>query len=117
MNGSVLFPVIASILILASLVGVQSSFGFSLTTTIHNPTPEDVEFFGRPIVIIGDRILIGSARDNTGGQDAGAAYLYDSTGQLLHSFNTPTPGLPGFAKGNLHLMEIEFYFPIKMTIL
>ncbi len=37
--------------------------------------------------ILGDNVLVGSNFDDSGGPNAGAAYLFDgATGELLHTF-------------------------------
>ncbi len=58
----------------------------TLLNTITNPTPAGSDLFGISVVSIGaDKALIGATSDNTGGADAGAAYLF--------SAGTYTPGL------------------------
>ena len=69
---------------------------FDLTTgvllrTFDNPTPEPLESFG-PLSISGDRVLIGASRDDTNGNNAGQAYLFDAnTGALLRTLDDPAP--------------------------
>ena len=69
---------------------------FDLTTgallrTFDNPSPAPLESFGTP-AISGDRVLIGAARDDTNGNNAGQAYLFDAnTGQLIRTIDDPAP--------------------------
>ena len=57
-----------------------------------NPTPGEEDYFGSSLAISGDRLLIGAYRDNRGGKNSGAVYLFDAaTGQLLQTFLNPTP--------------------------
>ena len=51
--------------------------GSELLTTITNPTPADADLFGVSVAAMGsDRVVIGAYEDNTGGDGAGAAYLF-----------------------------------------
>ncbi|MFC1706546.1 LamG-like jellyroll fold domain-containing protein [Planctomycetota bacterium] len=60
--------------------------------TFLNPTPEAGDYFGDSVALAGGRALIGAYPDNTGGNDAGAAYLFDTeTGALLQTFQKPIP--------------------------
>jgi formylglycine-generating enzyme required for sulfatase activity len=64
----------------------------TLLTTFANPTPEDGDFFGYAVAAVGtDRVLIGAFCDNTGANDAGAAYLFSLDGTLLATFTSPNP--------------------------
>lgn len=50
------------------------------------------KLFGYSVAIVGGNVLVGAPRDDAGGEDAGAAYLFDaSTGALLRTFQKPTP--------------------------
>ena len=60
--------------------------------TFNNPTPDTGDWFGKSISIAGNHVLIGAARDNTGSNNAGSAYLFDISGNLLQTFNNPIPG-------------------------
>ena len=65
----------------------------NLLLTINNPTPEVDDQFGISVAATpnGD-LLIGARLDNTGANNAGAAYLFDGvTGNLLLTINNPTP--------------------------
>jgi RNA polymerase sigma factor (sigma-70 family) len=59
--------------------------------TFLNPIPDGDDWFGRPIAMVGDNILIGACGDDVGANDAGAAYLFDSNGTLLQTFHSATP--------------------------
>ena len=68
-----------------------------LLQSFFSPTPDVDAQFGRDVTAVGDRILIGARladleRQDAVIDDAGAAYLFDlETGQLLHTFISPTP--------------------------
>ena len=79
-----------------SLVGViapaQAFTPLSLTQTFNNPTAEDFDYFGYSVSLSGTTALIGAPSDSTGATGAGSAYLFDTTtGNLLKTFNNPTP--------------------------
>lgn len=64
----------------------------TLLTTFTNPTPATSDYFGFSLAAVGeDRVLIGAYSDNTGANDAGAAYLFDTNGALLLTLTNPTP--------------------------
>ena len=63
----------------------------NLLQTFNNPLPNDFDDFGHSVAISGDNILIGADGDDTGAEDAGSAYLFNSSGALLQTFNNPTP--------------------------
>ena len=63
-----------------------------LLRTFQKPTPAVGNDFGCYVAAVGNNVLIGAWRDDTGATDAGAAYLFDgSTGNLLRTFQKPTP--------------------------
>jgi hypothetical protein len=63
-----------------------------LLTTITNPTPEQFDAFGNSVAAVGSAmVLVGAPQDNTGAQDAGAAYLFTTNGVLITTFLNPTP--------------------------
>jgi hypothetical protein len=81
-------------------VGVQAGAAYlfstngSLLRTFLNPTPEPgtIEFFGLSVAALGtNKVLIGSAKDNSGGSYTGAAYIYDLNGTLLMTITNPAP--------------------------
>ncbi|MBI2046236.1 MAG: thrombospondin type 3 repeat-containing protein [Parcubacteria group bacterium] len=64
----------------------------SLLYTFNNPTSTPYKNFGISVAISGDNILIGAPYNDTGGNNAGSAYLYNATtGTLLQTFIHPTP--------------------------
>jgi len=64
----------------------------TLLTTFTNPTPAEGDWFGEAVAAVGsDRVLIGASRDDTGAEEAGAAYLFSTNGTLLTTFPNPTP--------------------------
>jgi hypothetical protein len=66
----------------------------TLITTFTNPTPAAFDLFGNSVAALGsDRVVIGAYEDDTGGSDAGAAYLFSTNGTLLTTFTNPTPAL------------------------
>jgi hypothetical protein len=54
--------------------------------TFNNPQPETHDLFGGSVAISGTGVVIGVYQDDFGGEDAGAAYIYNVAG--------PTPALP-----------------------
>jgi len=68
----------------------------NLLHTFENPSVKLADQFGLSVAIDAGRVLIGAHGDDTQGQDVGQAYLFDaSTGNLLHTFDDPTPGSNG----------------------
>ncbi len=68
-----------------------------LLATFLNPDPDAYDGFGYFIAGVGDDVLIGAPYDDTHGDHAGAAYLFDGdTGSLLLSLQDPTPGADDF---------------------
>ena len=68
-----------------------------LLITFTNPTPAISDEFGRSVAAVGpDRLLIGAFGDNTGWENAGAAYLFSTNGMLLTTFTNPTPAADFF---------------------
>ncbi|MBN2473708.1 MAG: lamin tail domain-containing protein [Pirellulales bacterium] len=61
--------------------------------TLGNPSTNPLNEFGRFVAADGDKVLVGSPRENLGVHvEAGAAYLFDgATGELLQTFENPTP--------------------------
>ena len=67
----------------------------NLLQTFANPTQRsngEASGFGRTVAAVGDNVVVGSRWDDSGVDGAGAAFLFDgSTGELLHTFTSPTP--------------------------
>jgi hypothetical protein len=63
--------------------------------TIHNPSPAAGDRFGAAVGVSGNRIVIGSPKDDSGASDGGIAYVYDVSGGSptvpLHVLANPTP--------------------------
>jgi len=47
--------------------------------------------FGLSVSIYGNYILVGADREDAGVEEAGAVYLFDTSGNLLQTFNNPNP--------------------------
>jgi len=89
MKKQIFLSVIASILIISSIT--IPAYGV-LLQTFNNPTPASGDDFGFSVSLSGNNVLVGAFDDNTGANDAGSAYLFDATtGNLLQTFNNPTP--------------------------
>ncbi|MBM4034087.1 MAG: PEP-CTERM sorting domain-containing protein [Planctomycetes bacterium] len=64
----------------------------ALLRTLLNPTPAIWDRFGISVAGVGGNVLIGAYGDDTGAENAGAAYLFDVvTGALLRTFPNPAP--------------------------
>jgi len=55
------------------------------------PVDGSYDTFGYSIAAVGENLLVGAYREDTGAEDAGTAYLFNSTGTLLTTFRNPTP--------------------------
>jgi len=69
-----------------------------LLRTFPNPAPRRAgersqgDVFGRCVAFVGNDVLIGVSGDDTGAENAGAAYLFEgATGKVLHKFVNPNP--------------------------
>jgi hypothetical protein len=63
----------------------------NLGVGIVNPSPDNNDLFGAAISLSGGKALIGAPLDGTTGTGSGRAYVYDSSGALLRTFENPTP--------------------------
>lgn len=64
----------------------------TLLLTITNPTPAVDDSFGARMAMLGnDRVVISASRDHTAGTEAGAAYVFNVNGTLLHTLTNPAP--------------------------
>jgi hypothetical protein len=64
----------------------------NVEATVLNPTPASQDWFGRTMTAIDDEhFLVGSSFDKTLGLNTGAAYLYNTTAELLQTFLPPEP--------------------------
>lgn len=76
--------------------------GYTFLTTFTNPSPASGDNFGSAIVALDpDRVLIGARGDDTGAVDAGAAYLFATSGALLTTFTNPFPATNDYFGGSL----------------
>jgi len=93
-----------------------------LLHTFLNPTPGETgttgqgDIFGRSVAFVDDKVLIGVSLDDTGAENAGAAYLFDGkTDKVLHKFVNPHPvadarfGVQVAALGNNILIAAYYY--------
>lgn len=80
---------------LGDLVGQAHLFDMAtgnLLYTFDNPSPNRSDFFGNSVALSENYALVGAQWDDTNGNNAGQAYLFEiSTGSLLHTFDGPTP--------------------------
>ncbi|MEZ6073098.1 MAG: PEP-CTERM sorting domain-containing protein [Pirellulales bacterium] len=75
-----------------------------LLHTFYDPTPTQSGSFGHSVAIEGDRLLIGALGNDTILTNAGQAYLFDAlTGDLIHTFNAPTPTFAGLFGSSVDL--------------
>ncbi len=75
----------------AGLAYLTSIHG-DVLVTFHNPAPDSGDHFGAAIAFSENRVLVGAPGDDTFGEDAGAAYLFDAlTGDYLAKFYGPNP--------------------------
>ncbi|MCH7602918.1 MAG: FG-GAP repeat protein, partial [Planctomycetes bacterium] len=59
-------------------------------TLISNPTPAAGDLFGISVAAVGtNKIIVGAPGDDTNGENAGAAYLFDLSGTLLQTYTSP----------------------------
>jgi hypothetical protein len=64
----------------------------SLTTTFTNAAPTALANLGWSVAALGtDRVLVGAPGDDTGAENAGAAYLFKTNGTLLMNLTNPIP--------------------------
>ena len=90
--GNISKLVLAVTLIVILSVPANAFAVYQPPITIQNPTPAAGDQFGWSVSISGDKVLVGAIYDDTGANDAGAAYLFDgTTGNLLQTFVSPTP--------------------------
>lgn len=65
-------------------------------TVIHNPSPQIQDEFGNSLAISGNLLVVGSAKNNTGSEDAGSIYVFNLASQTpaipVHVIDNPDPG-------------------------
>jgi hypothetical protein len=80
-----------------------------LLTTFTNPTPAANDFFGSSLAAVGaDKVLIGAPWDNTGGDNAGSVYLFNTNGTLLTTVNHPSPAAHNFFGWSIAALGSDF---------
>ncbi|MBE9124888.1 MULTISPECIES: CHAT domain-containing protein [unclassified Coleofasciculus] len=68
--------------------------------SFRKPTPVSGDQFGFSVTGVGSNVLVGAPGDDTGGMNAGAAYLFESNGNPLQTFtslNATTNGQFGYS--------------------
>lgn len=95
----------------AGATGAGSAYLFdsdsgALLRTLHNPTPEKYDYFGRAVAAWGSDIVVTAYRDNTGAEDAGSVYIFDGqNGALLRSLSNPAPGEKAYFGRSLAVLD------------
>lgn len=64
---------------------------FTGTVTIPHPVPASGGLGSSGAAVGSDKVIIGAAQANAGGESVGAAYLFNLQGSLLATFANPTP--------------------------
>lgn len=77
-------------------VPIGSAYEFNRSTgslifTINNPSPGAGDGFGAFVWSTPTKIIVGAHLDSDNGTSAGAAYVFSSTGALLHTLQKPSP--------------------------
>jgi outer membrane protein assembly factor BamB len=76
---------------LTARAAVASPPVFNLAQSLNNPAAEDGDLFGHSVDLVGDNLLVGAPFTNMGAANSGAAYLFDSSGKLVRTFQQPNP--------------------------
>ncbi len=67
----------------------------NLIATLNNPSPHATERFGTSVAVSGTVAVVGARHDEsdggTGVENAGRAYVFDTTGNLIATLNNPSP--------------------------
>jgi hypothetical protein len=93
--------ILAGVMVLAALpIGFganEAKATFLLQHTFDEPTPTSDERFGYAVAVSNDYALVGAHQDGTNGGNTGQAHLFStSTGNLLRTFNDPSPAMSDF---------------------
>jgi hypothetical protein len=67
--------------------GMTATLAYTIAQTL-SPSGDE---FGRALAAVDNRVLIGAPSHNLGANDAGAAFLYELDGTLVHTFTNPIP--------------------------
>ena len=99
LTGLILFSLILSI---SPCVSAEQDY--HLINTIKTPHPEEHGWFGSPLDVEGDLILISSWHADVGDDaKAGNAYLYNVDGDLIATYQSPNPNMLDFFSVSLDL--------------
>lgn len=83
---------VAGIIFQLSLLPAAPAQVYTQVAAFNNPDAGSGDEFGISVAAVGaDKVLIGAYRDDTVGDDAGSAYLFDRSGQLLRTLHNPDP--------------------------
>lgn len=63
----------------------------NLLQTFSDPSPTGGDRFGSSVALDGNYVVVGNHKDDTNGFNVGQAHLFDLNGNLLHTFEDPTP--------------------------
>jgi hypothetical protein len=79
--------------IFVSVIAIQASAEeeFNLKASLQSPEPDVEAIFGYSISISGDILVISEVRGNVEDKDAGKVYIFDSSGNLLTTMQSPEP--------------------------
>ncbi len=67
-----------------------------LLRTLNNPTPAASDAFGSRVAVSGSTVVVAATGDDTGGYNAGAAYVFDAaTGDLVSTLDNPAQAPAG----------------------
>ena len=81
-------------LALALVLATVATPAHAVPRIFNDPTPTSQDEFGRSVALDGNNVLIGAWGDDTLGENVGQAHLFDAvTGNLLQTFNNPTPAV------------------------
>jgi hypothetical protein len=69
--------------------------------TLYNPSPAYMDFFGSSVSVSGNNVVVGADSDDTGGFDAGSAYVYD--------LNSMTPTVPIATLNNPSPADFDYF--------
>ena len=80
-----------------SSVGQAHLFDLSgtLLHTFDDPTVTSFDSFGSSVALEGNNVLISATSDDTNGNNVGQAHLFELNGNLLQTFDDPTPTADG----------------------
>ena len=71
-----------------------SSGTAELEDTVRNPSPANYDRFGSALDISGSTVVVGTANDDTGAEDAGSVYVFEYSqrdAELVNTISNPSP--------------------------